>query len=94
MSETKAKNIIKLLLNSIIIREKQTSEFIDSFNNNKLFSIIENPIDLLPLDVLENMLELKDSKLGEIMYEDYGNMVDKDLNLDVELDKFIAKYIM
>lgn len=77
-NQSKSRDIIKLLLKTIIKQEKEASE--------------ENTKEILPFSEFANALGLKEEKQCEKMYEDLGNMIEKNVDLDIAVDNFILAY--
>lgn len=91
--QIESRNIIKILLKTIIIQEKKNYSFANKLSKNKdIFKITIEPNELLPFEKLADALQLKEEKQCEAMYEMLGDMIDKRLDLDEELDKFIQYY--
>lgn len=76
--ELKNKKIIKLLLKAIIKQERKADE--------------NNTLEILPFNDLANALELTKESQCEKMYEDLGNMIENNIDLDFALDKFLITY--
>lgn len=77
-NQFKNRNIIKLLLKTIIKQEREANE--------------ENTKEILPFSEFANALGLREEKQCEKMYEDLGNMIEKNIDLDVAINDFILAY--
>lgn len=76
--DEKNKNIIKLLLKTIIKQERKSDE--------------SNSEEVLSFTAFANVLELTKESECEKMYEDLGNMIENKVDLDTALDQFCITY--
>ncbi|MCI8548388.1 MAG: hypothetical protein HFJ38_05815 [Bacilli bacterium] len=77
-NQLKNRYIIKLLLKTIIKQEREVIE--------------DDEKEILPFLDFANALGLVKESQCEKMYEDLGNMIEKNIDLDVAIDKFISAY--
>lgn len=76
--EKRNQNIIKILLKTVINQERESDE-----NDAK---------EILPFIDFANALELIEESQCEKMFEDLGNMIEKDIDLDVAVEQFVVAY--
>lgn len=76
--ELKKRAIIKVLLKTIIQQERKADE--------------NNTTEILSFNDLANALGLTKESQCEKMYEDLGNMIENDINLDWALEQFFVAY--
>lgn len=76
--ELKNRNIIKVLLKAIIKQERDADE--------------SNTKEILSFNDLANALGLTRESQCEKMYEDLGNIIEGNIDLDIAVDNFILAY--
>ncbi|MCI8965265.1 MAG: hypothetical protein HFJ43_02795 [Clostridia bacterium] len=93
MKKEKCKELVKVLIISIMKVEKEMTDFIVGFNsNNNLISVIaERKKDILPLEQIIDILELNDKESEEFMCDVYNIIEDSD-EFEIKIDKLLEKY--
>lgn len=74
----KHKNIIKVLLKTVIDQEKKADE--------------KNSTEILSFTDFSNALGLTEERKCEKLFEDLGNMIEENIDLDTAIEQFIVEY--
>ena len=91
MENIRNRNLIKILLTMLINAEKDMEKFCDNMRKNEfLVNIeIEEAKEILCFNDLIKALEVESIEQEEIIYELLGNMIEKDVDLNVAIENFL-----
>ena len=91
MENIRNRNLIKILLTMLINAEKDMEKFCDNMRKNEfLVNIeIEEAKEILCFNDLIKALEVESIEQEEVIYELLGNMIEKDVDLNVAIENFL-----
>lgn len=89
----KDRNMIKVLLLALIIKDKEIFAFSKTLQNNKnLYKFVAEPNEIIPFEEIAKALELESEKECQKMYDELCKIASSKKNIDEKIEKFMTKY--
>ncbi len=92
-NKNKSQDVIRALLKAIVNQEKALEKFSNMLNSSKnIFNISIESNDVMPYEEIATALKLEKEYEYEKIYQELGDMIDLDENIDILINNFITKY--